>query len=78
MIGRRWLWRAIAFAVMTAAVVVVARWPTTTRYGINFQVYSRQIPLYEKAANFISRDLQARRLAAEVTARATDDRACLE
>ena len=36
------------------------------------------IPLYEKAANFISRDLQARRLAAEVTAGAADDRARLE
>jgi hypothetical protein len=62
----------------TAAVVVlagtVACWPTTTRFGIDYQVSSKTIPLYEKAVNFVSRDLQTRRLAREVTAGVVDAR----
>ena len=70
--------RAIAVLLAIVVTALVAQWPTTTRYGIDYQVFSKQIPLYEKAINFLSRDLQARRLAAEVTAGASDDRARLE
>lgn len=51
-----------------AALSVAACWPVTTRYGVNYRWSSRTIPLYEKAINFVSRDIQARRLAREVTA----------
>lgn len=59
-------------------MTIVACWPTTTRYGVNFQVYSREIPLYEKATNFVSRHFEARRLTDEITAGATSDAARLE
>jgi hypothetical protein len=57
------------------AVAVVACWPVTTRFAVDYQQASAKIPLYEKALNFISRDLQARRLAREITAGASDPRA---
>ena len=57
------LWIAVA-----VAVVALACWPATTRFGENYVWSSKRIPLYEKAVNFISRDLQLRRLAQEITA----------
>lgn len=70
---RRRLNRAAAAAASGVLLGTVACWPVTTRYGVDYQVSSRTIPLYEKAANFLSRDLQTRRLAAEVTAGAAGD-----
>ncbi len=51
-----------------AALVGLAHWPVTTRVGINYQVSRKRMPLYEKAIDFASRDLQTRRLVREVTA----------
>ena len=61
-----WKRRAIAGLVLAAAVVGLGLWPTTTRYGVNYQWSSKRIPLFEKTVNFVSRDLQLRRLAREV------------
>ena len=41
--------------------------PATTRQGIDFQVTERRIPLVVKAAGFLLRDYEYRRLAAELT-----------
>ena len=60
-----------------AAVLLVLSWPVTTRFGVNWEWSSKRLPMYEKAINFISRDLQTRRLASEVTGGASDDEAKL-
>ena len=62
-----WVWWAVLFC----ALIVIGRWPVTTRLGIDYQWSSQRIPLYEKAVNFLSRDLQIRRLAREITAGAS-------
>ena len=49
---------------------MVLQWPVTTRFGVNYQWSSRRITLFEKAVDFLSRDLQARRLAREVMSQA--------
>ena len=59
-------WIAGGVLVATAAVMV-ARWPVTTRFGVDYEWSSREIHLYEKAVDFISRDLQARRLVSDIT-----------
>ena len=71
---RRQRWVLIGAGVTT--LVLVAHWPVTTRVGVNYQGSSRRMPLYEKAINFISRDLQTRRIAQDITAGASgeDDR----
>lgn len=74
----RWRVRGAVAAFTSAIIVAVALWPATTRYGVNFHVASKTIPLYEKAVDFVSRDIQARRLAREITAGAASDRARLE
>ena len=50
----------------TSAVLAIACWPVTTRFGVNYQWSSKTIPLYEKAVEFVSRDIQGRRLAREI------------
>jgi hypothetical protein len=60
--------RAIAAIAFVAGLVVLAAWPVTTRYGVNYRWSSKRIPLFEKAVNFASRDLQLRRVAQEVSA----------
>lgn len=57
-----------------AVLVLAASWPVTTRAGFNYALTTQRIPLYEKTINFISRDLQTRRIAHTVVAgAATDD-----
>ncbi len=58
--------RWIVPALCGAGLIVLARWPVTTRIGVDYQEFTRSVPLYEKAINFLSRDLQTRRFAAEV------------
>ena len=41
--------------------------PTTTRQGVDFQITKRRIPLAVKAASFLLRDYEYKRLAAELT-----------
>lgn len=55
------------------AVTIIAQWPVTTRFGANYAWSNRQIPLYEKVINFVSRDLQLYRLARDLTAGASTD-----
>ena len=64
-------WAAIA--MVGVGVVVIANWPVATRYGVNWSWSAKRIPLYEKAINFLSRDLQTRRLAREVAGQAATD-----
>jgi hypothetical protein len=68
--GFRWVGVA---AACIAAALVIASWPVATRVGLNYQLSSKRVPLYEKVINFLSRDLQTRRLAKEIVAGASTD-----
>ena len=58
---------------MALGVIVLGAWPVTTRYGVNYQWSIKRISLFEKTVNFISRDVQVRRLAAEVAGSASSE-----
>lgn len=49
---------------MAAAVLlgVLGSWPTRTRWGVDYVYYSQDLPLFQKAIDFASRDFQTRRL----------------
>lgn len=68
--------RSVVGGVVIILLVGAACWPVTTRSGLNYQVTTRRITLFEKAVHFLSRDLQTRRLVAEMTrgARGADER----
>ena len=53
-------------------VTVIAVWPVTTRSGINYQVSTRRLTLFEKTVDFVSRDLQGWRIAREVVGDTAD------
>jgi hypothetical protein len=59
--GRR---RVAAFGLL---LVGIALMPVQTRQGVNYQVTSRRVPLYEKALGFALRDAEYRRVAREIT-----------
>lgn len=63
--------RILVSVAAIVAVTIIAQWPVTTRWGVNYQTSSKRIPLYEKAINFLSRDLQTQRIAQEITAGAS-------
>lgn len=65
--------RLISALLAIIGIVLVAHWPVTTRYGVDYRWSSTHIPLYEKLVNFYSRDLQTRRLVREVTKGVTED-----
>lgn len=65
----RW-WHGAALGM--GGIVLAGLWPVTSRGGVNYVWSTKQIPLYEKAINFLSRDLQTRRLVKEITAGAPD------
>lgn len=65
--------RILISVAAIVAVTIIAQWPVTTRFGVNYAWSSKRIPLYEKAINFISRDLQVRRLTQEITVGATTE-----
>ena len=58
--------RRIAWAAAGLLCITAALWPVKTRFGVNYQWSSRTITLFEKTVHFISRDLQTRRLVAEL------------
>ncbi|MDP3722454.1 MAG: hypothetical protein Q8R91_03030 [Candidatus Omnitrophota bacterium] len=58
---------------LMVALVAISHWPVTTRFGINYQWSSQQLPLYEKAVHFLSRDLQTRRMVHDIVAGISDD-----
>jgi hypothetical protein len=51
--ARLWVRRTVAALLLISAGVIIGSWPVTTRYGVNYQWSSKQIPLYEKAINFL-------------------------
>ncbi|MBZ5559452.1 MAG: hypothetical protein LAO77_19445 [Acidobacteriia bacterium] len=70
--------RRILFALVTAAIVVaIANVPTTTLRGVNYVVTPQSLPLYAKALDFLDRDVNFRRLSAQVAGGATTDDARL-
>ncbi|HLG71787.1 MAG TPA: transglutaminase domain-containing protein [Chloroflexota bacterium] len=64
-------WRWLALAAAIGCLVAVANFPATTRIGINYQVSTRHIPLYQKAIAFVDRDIQMRAVAREATGNAS-------
>jgi len=68
----RWS-RWLAVGLFLGAVGTVACWPVETRFGVNYEWSSRQIRLYEKVTDFISRDLQTRRLVSDIVASAAPE-----
>jgi hypothetical protein len=71
---RRLLRRAVLVVALLAAAVALARVPTTSARGVNFEVTAQSLPLYVKAVNFLDRDLNYRQLAAEIVAGQASDR----
>ncbi len=67
--AKRWLMMLGGVGV----ALLIAQWPVTTSAGLNYTVTTTRIPLYEKAINFISRDLQTRRIARHVVMGAVTD-----
>lgn len=59
--NRRIMWTTAVILILAAAV-----WPVETRFGVNYQWSGRTITRFEKAVHFLSRDLQTRRLVAEL------------
>ncbi len=59
--------RLLLVAGLLAAVVAAANYPVSTHTGVNYHWTEKKIPLYEKLVNFVSRDVQTRRLAQEIT-----------
>ncbi len=68
---RRLRWGSWACGA-AVVVTVIAGWPVSTRYGINCQVSTRRMTLFEKCMDFVSRDLQGRRIAREVVGETAD------
>lgn len=68
-----WKRGALAGIVVAAGLVILGSWPVTTRYGVNHRWSSKRIPAIEKTINFVSRDLQLRRLAKEVVLGASSE-----
>lgn len=68
----RLLVRAILALCAVAVMATIALWPVETRHGLNYEWSSTTIPLYEKAVNFVSRDLQVRRILDDVIGDETD------
>jgi hypothetical protein len=65
-IGRRRKLQLLAVLAIVASLVIIARWPVTTAVGIDYRVTVKQLTLFEKAAAFVSRDLEMRRLMREI------------
>ena len=69
--------RVLLALVALAVVVTIANIPTVTLRGVNYVVAPRSLPLYAKALDFLDRDVNDRRLAAEITSGAATDEAKL-
>ncbi len=63
---------AVAGVAATGAVLA---WPVTTRQGIDYDVSAYRLPLYVKAAEFVSRSARYGQLAGAITSGATSDEA---
>lgn len=57
----------LIYVFIITAIVLVCNIPVSTRQGINYEVTSRQMPLYVKAAAFIHRDFEYRDLSRRIT-----------
>ena len=67
--------RVLAAAIVLAAIIAFANVPFTTLRGVNYVVTPRTLSFYEKTLDFLDRDVNYRRLAAEVTAGAATETA---
>lgn len=73
--GRKFWFLGAAALAAAASVLMLSAVPLTTRQGVNFHVSQRSIPLYVKAIDFLHRHYQYQRIAGEITAGCSDDRA---
>ena len=62
----RWWWRWAAGAVALAGVAAIALMPTKTTQGIDYDVVTHRMRLYEKGLDFLQRDSSYARLVAEI------------
>jgi len=75
--GRLRTW--LAGLLVVALLLVLAFWPVTTRRGVDYQQSSETIRLLEKGIDFLSRDLQTKRLVRRITGGSNpDDRVLLD
>lgn len=74
MVTRRRLGIIVGAGIVFAMAWVALTWPTTTRFGINAQLATRTLPLYLKALEFVDRDAQYRRVAADISRGRSSDR----
>ena len=63
----RFLKRCALWLLLAGTLLGLMAWPATTRQGVNFKVTERHLPLILKGMDFLLRDYEYRRLAAEVT-----------
>lgn len=62
------VWILLAFGAWA-----IGSWPVTTQVGVNYEVSAHRITLFEKAVDFLSRELQIRRLTVEICKGASTD-----
>ena len=63
--------RGLLFILLCGAAALLL-FPVPTRQGVNFRVTERKIPLFLKGAEFLRRDIEYRRVAAEWSGGARD------
>jgi len=66
-------WSVLGLGCLVLGMAAVASWPVTTRVGVDYQWVTKSVPLGEKLLNFLSRDLQTRRLVREIVSGASSD-----
>lgn len=54
-------------ALLAVTALALALLPTRTRQGVDYVVRSRELPAWEKALDFVQRDIEYARLAADIT-----------
>ena len=69
-----WMRRIAVTACVIAATIALAIMPVTTKQGVNFEVASHRLPLYQKSLQFVERSTQYAQIAGEITANARSDR----
>lgn len=64
--------KAIAL-ILTLLAILVAYWPVTTRFGIDYVLHDRKIRFYEKALYFLARHLETQTRMQEILQGITGD-----
>ena len=63
----------LAASTLAGTVFLVATMPVETRRGVNFEVSTHRVPLYQKAFDFVYRSRHYQVLADETTAAASTE-----